>query len=86
MKNIYSLLIITLILTSCGQDKEQSIEDVISTNNLETIRLKRTEIVAQQQVISEQLKQLDTKIAVLDTTKKIPLITTFTAKLCVFAF
>jgi len=84
MKNIYSLLIITLIITSCGQDKKQSIEDVIGTNNLETIRLKRAEIVAEQQVITEQLKQLDTKIAVLDTTKKIPLITTFTAKQEVF--
>ncbi|WP_298550145.1 efflux RND transporter periplasmic adaptor subunit [uncultured Algibacter sp.] len=84
MKNLFSLLIITLLLASCGGDKKQSIEDVIATENLEKIRLKRGEIVAKQQEITEQLKQLDEKIAVLDTTKKVPLITTFTAKLNVF--
>ncbi|WNH08878.1 efflux RND transporter periplasmic adaptor subunit [Thalassobellus suaedae] len=80
MKIIYPLLIVTLFLTSCGGDKKQSVENVIATENLEKIRLKRSEIVAKQQEIAGQLKQLDHKISILDTTKKIPLITTFTAK------
>jgi len=84
MKNIYSLLIIGLLLASCGGDKKQSVEEIIATDNLEIIRLKRAEIVSQQQEIAEKLKQLDTKIAVLDTSKRIPLITTFTAKQEVF--
>lgn len=84
MKNIYSLLIVTLLLSSCGEGKKQTVEKVLETNNLETIRLKRGEVVAKQQEIAEQLKQLDAKIAVLDTTKKVPLITTFTAKQTVF--
>lgn len=84
MKNIYTLLIVTLILTSCGGGKKQSVEDVIATENLEKIRLKRSEIVSKQQEIAGQLKQLDHKISVLDTTKKIPLITTFIAKHEVF--
>ncbi|WP_452220190.1 efflux RND transporter periplasmic adaptor subunit [Lacinutrix salivirga] len=84
MKHILSLLIVTLIVTSCGQNKKQSIDDVIATNNLETIRQKRKEIVAQQQEIAAKLKQLDTKIQVLDTTKRVPLVTTFTAKNDVF--
>ena len=65
---------------SCGQNKEQSIEDIIDTNDLETIRKKRAEIVLQQQHVSNQLKQLDSSIALLDTNKKIPLITTFTSE------
>ena len=80
MKHIFSLLIVTLLLASCGQNKKQSIEAIIATNNLEQIRTKRTEVVAKQQEIIEQLKQLDQKIAVLDTTKRIPLISTFIAK------
>jgi RND family efflux transporter MFP subunit len=80
MKNIYALLIVTLLLTACGGEKKQSVEDVIATENLEKIRLKRSEVVAKQQEIAGQLKQLDHKISVLDTTKKVPLITTFTAK------
>ena len=84
MRHIYSLFIVTILLTSCGDGKKQSVEKILETNNLETIRLKRGEIVAQQQEIVEQLKQLDAKIAVLDTTKKVPLITTFTAKESIF--
>jgi len=84
MKNIYSILLATLILASCGGDKKKSIEDIIADGNLTTIREKRSEVVAQQQQIAEQIKQLDAKIAILDTTKRIPLITTFTAKETVF--
>ncbi len=84
MKKILLLLIITLVLASCGENKKQSIEDVIATNNLEVIRQKRADIVIKQQEINTQLKQLDDKIAVLDTTKKVPLITTFIAKQKVF--
>ena len=85
MKNIFSLVIITLLVVSCGGEKKNnSIETVLEGNNLETIRLKRSEVVVKQQEIADQLKQLDAKIAVLDTTKKVPLITTFTAKQEVF--
>ena len=84
MKNIYSLLIITLLLISCDQNKELSIEDILDTNDLETIRKKRAEVVLQQQYVSNQLKQLDSTIASFDTNKKIPLITTFTSEQKVF--
>ena len=86
MKYIYITLISAFVLTSCSQEKQQSksIDKVIESNDLGKIRLKRTEIVAQQQVIAEQLKQLDNKISVLDTTKKVPLITTFKADQSVF--
>ena len=84
MKYIYSIIIVTLILASCGGEKKQTIEAVIATENLDKIRLKRGEVVAKQQEIAEQLKQLDSKIATLDTTKKVPLITTFKAEHSVF--
>ncbi len=84
MKYIFSLLLIAILITSCSGDKNKSVEAVIETDNLQEIRLKRGEVVAKQQEIAEQLKQLDERISVLDTTKKIPLITTFTAKLDVF--
>ena len=84
MKNIYSLLIVVLFLASCGSTNEKSIEDLVSDGNLEAIRAKRSEIVSQQQEISGQLKQLDDKIAELDTSKKIPLISTFKVEEKVF--
>ena len=84
MKHIFTLLIASILIMSCGGDKTQSVATIIETGTLEEIRLKRGEVVAQQQEIAEKLKQLDERIAVLDTTKKIPLITTFTAKQGVF--
>ncbi len=85
MKHIFTLIIVTLLLVSCNSNnKKQSIEEVIATDNLEKIRTKRAEVVTKQQEIHDQLKALDYKIAQLDTTKKVPLITTFTAKQEVF--
>ena len=85
MKKIISLIAITtVLLTSCNDTKEQTVEETIATNNLETIRTKRATIVAQQQEINSQIKQLDRKISELDTSKKIPLITTFSVQQEVF--
>ena len=84
MKHIFSLLIITLVLASCGGDKKKSIEDIIAEGDLTNIRAKRGEVVASQQQIVEQLRLLDAKISALDTVKRISLITTFTAKEEVF--
>ncbi len=80
MKNIYLLTLSLFLLSACGTKKEDSLEAILKSNNLEKLREKRTEIITNQQEINQQLKQIDVKIAELDTTKKIPLITTFKAK------
>ncbi|TGV01928.1 efflux RND transporter periplasmic adaptor subunit [Flavivirga rizhaonensis] len=84
MKNIYSLVIVTLLLTSCGADKKMSVEDIIASGNLEQIRQKKTELDVSAQEISSQLQQLDSEIKKLDPQERIPLITTFAAKEAVF--
>ncbi|MFI1744502.1 efflux RND transporter periplasmic adaptor subunit [Thalassobellus sediminis] len=84
MKNIYSLLLVTILLTSCGGDKKKSVEDIISTNNLEKIRERKTTLDGEQEVIATQLKQLEAKIKELDPQERIPLITTFEVKESVF--
>ena len=84
MKNIYILILLAFIITSCGGEKNKSVEDIIATNNLELIRKKKTELDASAQEISLKLKQLEAKIKDLDPQEKIPLITTFAAKEAVF--
>lgn len=84
MKYLYSLVLVSFILSSCGNQKNQSVEDIIATDNLELIRKKKTELDASSQEISAQLKQLEAKIKVLDPLEKIPLITTFQVKEAVF--
>ena len=80
MKHIFSLLIVTLVLASCGgENKKNSVESVLEKNNLEAIRQKRAELVNDQEAIHAKIKQLDDRIATLDTTKNVPLITTFKA-------
>jgi len=75
MKNVYTLLIGSLLILSCGGNKETTIETIIASGNLEDIRARRTEVVVKQQKLNEAIKQLDAKIAALDLTKKLPLIT-----------
>ncbi|MEJ6792591.1 MAG: efflux RND transporter periplasmic adaptor subunit [Lacinutrix sp.] len=84
MKHIFSVIILTLLLASCGQNKKNTVESVLETNNLENIRAKRAELVTQEDAIHSKIKLLDAKIKTLDTTQNVPLITTFTAKEEVF--
>lgn len=77
MKNIYTLIVISLILASCGGGNKKSIDTIIATNDLQEVRNKKAEIILEQHKIKEQLKQLDDAIAKLDIVKKVPLITTF---------
>lgn len=84
MKHKYSILIVLFLLVSCSGDKKNSVESVIEKGDLEIIRKKRGELVNDQQALNDQIKLLDQKIKTLDTTKNIPLITTFSAKTEVF--
>jgi RND family efflux transporter MFP subunit len=52
------------------------VEEVIATNDLEAIRKKKAEVVAEQNRVKEQIRLLDEAIGQLDVQAKIPLITT----------
>ena len=84
MKYIYSLILVSFLLSSCKNVKKKSVEEIIATNNLELIRKKKTELDASAQEILVQLKELEKTIKILDPQEKIPLITTFHAKEAVF--
>ncbi|MEE4001664.1 efflux RND transporter periplasmic adaptor subunit [Tenacibaculum sp. FZY0031] len=84
MRRIYSLFAITLLLASCGGKKEQSVQDVIASNDLTKIREKKASLDTQMQTLSDEIKVLNNKISELDTNKKVPLITVLSAKEEVF--
>ncbi|MBA6152208.1 efflux RND transporter periplasmic adaptor subunit [Gelidibacter maritimus] len=79
MKYILTILTFSILLTSCGDGKKNTVEKALESNDLETIRKKRAELVDEQQVLHDKIVRLDKKISVLDTTKNVPLITTFKA-------
>lgn len=84
MKNIKILIILALIISSCGNKKEKSLDAVLESNNLSELKERRSTIDTKQQKLSDQMALLNEKIAKLDTVKNIPLITTFKAKQEVF--
>ncbi|WP_179349101.1 efflux RND transporter periplasmic adaptor subunit [Winogradskyella pacifica] len=84
MKYIYPLLIVAIVSVSCSGEKKNSVEQVIQSDNLETVRTKRGQLVAEQEAINDKIKLLDERIKTLDTTKHVPLITTFKAQSEVF--
>lgn len=85
MKKIYLALLTTLILASCGDKKEQSLDDVIATKNLKKIRNKKSELDKQLADVSAKIKKLNIEIEKLDTIKRVPLVTALTIKNKVFS-
>ncbi|MEQ8926283.1 MAG: efflux RND transporter periplasmic adaptor subunit [Fulvivirga sp.] len=84
MKVTSSLLIITTaFLAACG-GSEGSLEMLVSEGNLEDIRAKKKELSDQQKQLDKQIALLDSVISVKDTTKKLPLVTIFQTKEEVF--
>lgn len=78
MKNLVSAVLFSLLLISCGNSKEQSVDDVIETNDLEEIQAKKRELSQQQSLLASQLDKLDAAITKLDPNKSLPLVITTT--------
>jgi membrane fusion protein (multidrug efflux system) len=79
MKKLILILLTILTFASCGNANKQSVEEVIESNNSESIIKMRSDLVTQQQDIHAKLVLLDAKLDELNPEKKIPLITAFTA-------
>ena len=90
MKFQYILLATTLmVLVSCGEEKtidasQISLEQVLNSKNLDSLKAKKDELYTNQQEISKQLKLLNDRIAVLDENSKLPLVTTIQSQAEVF--
>ena len=63
-----------------NEDKEQSIEDIVAKKDIKTIQTKKDELVNEQLIIAQKIKQLDEQIKELSPDRNIPLITTITTK------
>ncbi len=79
MKHIFKLTILSILVIGCG-GKEQTLDDILASKDVKTIQTKKDELVAKQQEIANQIKQLDDTLKVLSPDRNVPLITTITAK------
>lgn len=80
MRTLYVLLFTSLVFISCGEEKTNSVDEVIASNDLQQIRAKKTELDTQKQAIQDQIVQLNNVIEKLDSTKRVPLVTTIELK------
>lgn len=77
-KTIY--IITAVVLASCGGSSNKSLEKVITSEDLEAMRAKHLEISSEKKALELQLKSLDSAIALLDDSAKLPLVTTIQAQ------
>ncbi len=84
--SIVLLAMTTIFMFSCSEEKqmEQSIEKVIESGNLESIKKKKAELNLQYNQLRDQIALLDTEIDKLDTIQKLPIVTTLEVKDTVF--
>jgi len=76
MKNIFLLIIITVFLNSCSNEKEPSLEEVLATNDVELLKSRKSEIDAKLEELTLDLNQLNNKLNILNKDRNTPLITT----------
>ncbi|MAD97475.1 MAG: efflux transporter periplasmic adaptor subunit [Flavobacteriaceae bacterium] len=84
MKTTYYTLLLAFLFLSCGGNETSTVEDIIASNDLKTIRQKRTDLDKAKQNIDAQIKQLNAAIEKLDTLKRNPLVTALTIEQQVF--
>ena len=81
MKQIITLITVSLLFVACGSDKKgASLESILSSGDTKVITEKRQALVDKQQLLMGELKQIDAKLAQINPDKNVPLITTFQAK------
>lgn len=70
MKNVLYIPLAILLLAACGDTKDQSVDDMVSDGNLETLRSRRSSISEQQRSLEADIAKLDSAIALLSDEEK----------------
>nr|WP_288934456.1 efflux RND transporter periplasmic adaptor subunit [uncultured Allomuricauda sp.] len=76
MRKAIYITLTAAVLASCGGNSGKSLENVMASKDMEAIRAKHAEISSEKKALEMQLKSLDSAIALLDDTAKLPLVTT----------
>lgn len=85
MKHNILYLIIILTVLACGEEKQLDVaslefENVLASENLDTLVAKKKELYDEQKKLSDQLKRLNDRISLLDVNSNFPLVTTLGTK------
>lgn len=78
MKKLLYISFLSLLIISCGKTEENSVDEVIATQDLEKIRAKRIELSKEQRDLASKMELLDAAITDLDPSLRLALVTTQT--------
>lgn len=73
------LILVAVLMTTCGDKNEISITDLVSVGNMDDIRAKKKELAESQRILERDIAVLDSVIASKSGNKKLPLVTTIEA-------
>lgn len=76
MRKAIYITLTAAVLASCVGNSSKSLDKALASKDIETIRSKHAEISNQKKALEAQLKSLDSAIALLDKSEKLPLVTT----------
>ena len=79
MKKFIISSLIAVLVSSCGGG-ETSVDDVIATEDLAQLRVKKEALTVQRDSLNNRIARLDRAIAAVDTVQKLSLVSTFQVK------
>jgi RND family efflux transporter MFP subunit len=80
MKHSLYTTMIAVLLLSCGQNSNTSVDDLVAEGNLERIKEKKNELAALQKATASEIRLLDSVIQERAGVKNLPLVNTLTAQ------
>jgi RND family efflux transporter MFP subunit len=86
MKKIILPFITAVLLISCADKDQRSVDAIIESGNLEAMKAKKEQILASYDSVAKVLGKLDLAISEKDTLKRLPLVTTVTIKDTLFEY
>lgn len=76
MKKLLVLPIFLLLLLSCGQNSETSLDKLIAGGNIKALMEKKKAITEQQRILAADLRKIDSVIKVNEIKRNVPLVST----------
>lgn len=80
MRSILKLIVLSLIIVSCGGNKNESVDNLIAEGNIEALKEKRSALNEEQRTAAMQVKKIDSVLELKSGNKNLPLVSTIVVK------
>ena len=80
MRSILKLIVLSLIIVSCGGNKNESVDSLIAEGNIEALKEKRSALNEEQRTAAMQVKKIDSVLELKSGNKNLPLVSTIVVK------